>query len=1194
MKLNPTGTDFVYSTFLGGTKDEYGAAVAVDAVGNAYVTGTTFSDDFPATKNSFQTSFKGYSSVFVAKVGELTSFDVAAVVPNEGGDTGTAAVLVEGAGFQPGVSVKLRRSGHADIVGDPLGLSSDGTSIDTLFDLHGAAQGAWDLVVTNPGGGSATLTGGFTVTPGRAVDLWVDVVGSPNLRGGKSQRYQIVYGNRSPDAALGTLLWIAFPKYLDYKLDFPLTPPALPPGVPAVDFSQIPISFDTDTETVIPLFIGVIPSGIAGTLPIELHVPDDPQYAHAKFSIRVWMNPPFFGSPLNPQAEKCLRTVTKTFLSRLVEVLIKKFIPVDCATGAGSAMKEIFENTLEAIVKGQQGTYDASDAAKSLTQMLCPAIQQGLECALELSGFAVPGAKVILFVLELMPLIVDLAEVVEDCGVPLSPKWYRNFQAEVITSGDPNDKFGPVGGGAPAHYLTDAEPLRYLVQFTNEDTATAPAQDVVVTDQLDPAKVDLSTFAFGPVSFGATTVFPSSPTGDFNRDVDLRPDTNLIARIAAHLNPATGLVTWHFSSIDPETGDPTADPTAGFLPPDTVPPEGEGAVSFTVSPKTLATGTEIRNHARIVFDVNPPIDTPEWLNTIDASAPTSHVLALPATESSAAFTVSWTGSDTGSGILEYTVFVSEDGGSFAPFVSQTASTSATFAGSPGHTYAFYSVARDKAGNLEAPPAAADATTAVSDGAAAADLSVLATFSGNANPGGNLTITLEAHNAGAAAASAASLTNAIPANTTFVSITQTAGPGFACAHPSVGGTGTVTCTLASFASGATADFKLVVKIASGAAAGTLLTETASLTSSTPDPAPTNNSDTQWTVVGEPFAETAETIVVDPTAGAHSDGDGVLEPGETVAVQTAWRNLSASTLALTGAGSNLTGPSGPTYALPDAAAGYGSIPPDTVHSCVTTSNCFSVSVSAPAVRPATHWDVHFTETPSTGDEAKTWTLHVGQSFTDVPKSQPFYKKIEALLHTGITTGCTGTQYCPSSPVSRGQMAIFLAKGIAGSGAAVPVSGTVSGKAYNCGSGGVSIFTDVLPTDSFCKHAHFLAAQNVTLGCSATQFCPALPIDRDSMAGFVAKAIVAPAGGAGVPATYGPDPVTGLSYSCSTASPNIHFLDVPVTDTFCKHVHYLWARGIVGGCAGANYCPTGGVHRDEMAKFLGNGFGLVLNGP
>ena len=472
--------------------------------------------------------------------------------------------------------------------------------------------------------------------------------------------------------------------------------------------------------------------------------------------------------------------------------------------------------------------------------------------------------------------------------------------------------------------------------------------------------------------------------------------------------------------------------------------------------------------------------------------------------------------------------------------------------------------------------------------------MLATLSGNANPGANLTITLETHNAGASAASAASLTNAIPANTTFVSITQTAGPGFACAHPSVGGTGTVTCTLASFASGATADFKLVVKIASGAAAGTLLTETASLTSSTPDPAPANNSDTQWTVVGEAFAETAETIVVDPTAGAHSDGDGVLEPGETVAVQTAWRNLSASTLALTGAGSNLTGPDGATYALVDAAAGYGSIPPDTVHSCTTTSNCFSVSVSAPASRPATHWDVRFVETPSTGDEAKTWTLHVGQSFTDVPRSQPFYKKIETMLHTGITSGCTATKYCPGDPVSRGQMAIFIAKAIAGGGANVPPSGTVGGKAYNCVAGGASLFTDVLPTDSFCKHAHYLAAQNVTLGCSATQFCPGAAIDRDSMAGFVAKAVVAPAGGPGIPLTYGPDPVTGFSYSCSAASPTLHFTDVPATDAFCKHVHFLWAKGFIGGCAGNAYCPTGGVHRDEMAKFLANSFGLLLSGP
>ena len=79
-----------------------------------------------------------------------------------------------------------------------------------------------------------------------------------------------------------------------------------------------------------------------------------------------------------------------------------------------------------------------------------------------------------------------------------------------------------------------------------------------------------------------------------------------------------------------------------------------------------------------------------------------------------------------------------------------------------------------------------------------------------------------------------------------------------------------------------------------------------------------------------------------------------------------------------------------------------------------------------------------------------------------------------------------------------------------------------------------------------------------------------------------------------TYGPDPVTGLSYSCNSGSPNVHFTDVPVTDTFCKHVHFLWARGIIAGCTSTTYCPTGTVSRDQMAKFLVNAFALSLYGP
>jgi hypothetical protein len=47
-------------------------------------------------------------------------------------------------------------------------------------------------------------------------------------------------------------------------------------------------------------------------------------------------------------------------------------------------------------------------------------------------------------------------------------------------------------------------------------------------------------------------------------------------------------------------------------------------------------------------------------------------------------------------------------------------------------------------------------------------------------------------------------------------------------------------------------------------------------------------------------------------------------------------------------------------------------------------------------------------------KTWSLCVGESFTDVPASQLFYRAIESVLHTGITAGCTATTYCPGDSV------------------------------------------------------------------------------------------------------------------------------------------------------------------------------------
>jgi hypothetical protein len=67
-RLNSTGTALVYSTYLGGTDHEFSSRIAVDASGNAYVTGSTGSTDFPTTAGAFQTTFPGFSSGFATKL----------------------------------------------------------------------------------------------------------------------------------------------------------------------------------------------------------------------------------------------------------------------------------------------------------------------------------------------------------------------------------------------------------------------------------------------------------------------------------------------------------------------------------------------------------------------------------------------------------------------------------------------------------------------------------------------------------------------------------------------------------------------------------------------------------------------------------------------------------------------------------------------------------------------------------------------------------------------------------------------------------------------------------------------------------------------------------------------------------------------------------------------------------------------
>lgn len=283
-----------------------------------------------------------------------------------------------------------------------------------------------------------------------------------------------------------------------------------------------------------------------------------------------------------------------------------------------------------------------------------------------------------------------------------------------VAARDPNDKSGPPGPGA-GRFVTGTDPLRYLIQFENLASATANALEVVIDDPLDPATMALSTLSLGPISFGDRTITPPPGLASFATEVDLRPEKNLLVRIEAGLDAATSVLTWRFTSIDPDTGELPTTPDGGFLPPNVDPPEGQGSVMFTVDPLPgLPTGAEIRNQASIVFDLNDPIATGERLNTIDFEDPTSAVTAATAAPCSQAIRVTWSGSDAGSGIASYDVFVSTDGGPFTLWRQATAAISATYVGEWGRSYAFASIARDHAGNVEDGAPAPEASALVAD------------------------------------------------------------------------------------------------------------------------------------------------------------------------------------------------------------------------------------------------------------------------------------------------------------------------------------------------------------------------------------------------------------------------------------------------------------------------------------------------
>ena len=330
----------------------------------------------------------------------------------------------------------------------------------------------------------------------------------------------------------------------------------------------------------------------------------------------------------------------------------------------------------------------------------------------------------------------------------------------------------------------------------------------------------------------------------------------------------------------------------------------------------------------------------------------------------------------------------------------------------------------------------------------------------------------------------------------------------------------------------------------------------------------------------------------SASAGSDGNGVLEPGETVVVSPSWRNPGSSAVSTFGTASALAGPNAAFCSIEDGSANYGSVGPGETKA-PATGDSYQVSVSLSAQR-ATHSDAHFTETLST-TETNVWTLHVGDSFSGRSEKPPLLPQgrdaAAQRRHGGVLSGNAvlpgrsghalpdGPLHRPSDvrrrirdPFLRNRRSLSVQLRLPAASRSLPTwrRRTSSASTSTTWPRGTSTSRARRPSSA-------LAA-----------------VRRGAVAGFIAQALVAPAGDGAVPLAYGPDGATGRSYSCDAGAPNLHFDDVAASDPQCRHVHYLWARGFIAGCSDNEYCPESDVTRGQMAKFLVNGFQMNLSSP
>jgi hypothetical protein len=188
-----------------------------------------------------------------------------------------------------------------------------------------------------------------------------------------------------------------------------------------------------------------------------------------------------------------------------------------------------------------------------------------------------------------------------------------------------------------------------------------------------------------------------------------------------------------------------------------------------------------------------------------------------------------------------------------------------------------------------------------------------------------------------------------------------------------------------------------------------------------------------------------------------------------------------------------------------------------------------------------------------------------FPDVAFTAFGHDEIDACVSAGIVQGFDDGTFQPNTIVTRDQMAVFIARAVAGGDSNVPAGPPTA------------TFSDVPTTYWAFKYIEFVAGANIAKGFDDGTFQPLQQVDRAQMSAFIARSIVTPTGD------------DGLIGFIPPAEPT--FGDVPTDFWAFKYVEFLSENNVVKGFDDGLYHPEVMVDRAQMAVFIFRAFKLPL---